>query len=599
MTEDQLSAKDIPGAIDAWWEAARLAWRAWPAGAVGRLSVTVVVMVMEGLAQGFALGQILAHPRGAVVIFWVAVLGLALLGELALGFVWDHVQTITMYRTNQLATQEIMAAALGPAGVSHLEDPRYADRLEVVRTDLSAFGLLFDFLAQFVGSTLSIVATLVVLAAIQPWLLLLVTAVTGVGIIGGIHRARQLDYIDRTLFGQRMAAELAGLATAAGPAKEVRVNGLGPWLLARHDEMTATLHRQLAAGEGRAAFTVAAGGIAEAALTVVGLVLIWQAAVRHGGLGVLALGAVALSSTIRNASVMGGQGADVGRRTYLARRYLWLRRHSPSVPVVAVPSPVPASLRQGIRFESVSFTYPGSDHPALRGLDLVLPAGATVALVGDNGAGKTTLVKLLLRMYDPTEGGIIVDGTDLRELDPVDWREACSGAFQDFLRPHLRAGQAVGIGHLRLSEDAGRVAGAAKRGGAAAVIEALSEGYGTQLGREFGGTDLSEGQWQRLAVSRSLMRREPLLVVLDEPTASLDPRAEFELFERYRVQVAEAKHISGVVVLVSHRFSTVTMADLIVAIDGGQVAEMGTHEELMAADGRYASLYRIQANRYS
>ncbi|MGH9122155.1 MAG: bifunctional diaminohydroxyphosphoribosylaminopyrimidine deaminase/5-amino-6-(5-phosphoribosylamino)uracil reductase RibD [Acidimicrobiales bacterium] len=243
------------------------------------------------------------------------------------------------------------------------------------------------------------------------------------------------------------------------------------------------------------------------------------------------------------------------------------------------PRPIPAHLADGIRLEAVTFKYQGSERPALDGVSLLLPAGATVALVGDNGAGKSTLVKLLSRFYDPDEGSITIDGVDLRDVDVDAWRATSTGSYQDFVRFKLRAGESVGAGDLPAASDEASVARAAVEGGAASFLEGLPDGYATQLGREFeGGADLSEGQWQKVALSRALMRQAPLLVVLDEPTAALDARAEHELFETYAKKAAAARERGGITVLVSHRFSTVRMADLIVVLDRGRVVEQGTHE---------------------
>lgn len=283
----------------------------------------------------------------------------------------------------------------------------------------------------------------------------------------------------------------------------------------------------------------------------------------------------------------------------MARRYLWLVAYQPAVAAPSEPQPVPAALHTGIRLESVTFRYDAVERQALDGVSLLLPAGATVALVGDNGAGKSTLVKLLSRFYDPDEGTITVDGIDLRDLDLEGWRAAATGAYQDFMRFKFLAREAVGVGELSAIDDLPKVAAAAEGGGAGPFLGRLPAGFESQLGREFeGGADLSEGQWQKVALSRALMRPVPLLVVLDEPTAALDARAEHALFERYSIQAETARLRGGITVLVSHRFSTVRMADLIVVLDGGRVVESGSHADLMAAKGRYAELYSLQAQRY-
>ncbi|HEX8906378.1 MAG TPA: ATP-binding cassette domain-containing protein, partial [Longimicrobiaceae bacterium] len=253
-----------------------------------------------------------------------------------------------------------------------------------------------------------------------------------------------------------------------------------------------------------------------------------------------------------------------------------------------------------IVFENVSFRYPGTERWVLRDVSFRIPAGSVIALVGENGAGKTTLVKLLCRMYEPTEGRILVDGVDLAEIDVDAWRKRLSAAFQDFVRFELPARQAVGVGDLPRMDDDAAVDAALDRAGAADVLATLPRGGDTQLGARWeGGVDLSTGQWQKLALGRALMRRDPLVVFFDEPTASLDALAEHALFERYAREARSGSARGSVTVLVSHRFSTVRSADLILVIDGGTVSELGAHEELLQRDGLYAELYGLQARAYA
>jgi len=291
------------------------------------------------------------------------------------------------------------------------------------------------------------------------------------------------------------------------------------------------------------------------------------------------------------------------RVTEAIGRYRWLadysvQAHAALAPVD--PAPVPERLVSGVTFDGVSFTYPGTDAPVLDDVHLHLPAGATVAIVGENGAGKTTLAKLLLRFYEPTEGAILVDGVDIRCFEVDAWRQRLSAGFQDFAQLQFLARESVGVGSLPSVDDTGAVTEALDRAAAGNLVAQLPAGLATQLGREFdGGVDLSTGQWQKVAVARAMMRAEPLLLLLDEPTASLDAATEHALFERFATQARRAADRSGAITfLVSHRFSTVRMADLILVIEDGRVAERGTHDDLMAADGRYAELYRLQARSY-
>jgi ATP-binding cassette subfamily B protein len=267
---------------------------------------------------------------------------------------------------------------------------------------------------------------------------------------------------------------------------------------------------------------------------------------------------------------------------------------------------VPSRLTDGILLERVSFAYPGTDRLVLDGVDLRLPAGSVVAIVGENGAGKTTLVKLLCKLYEPTAGRILVDGAPLAGMPADGWRSRLAGAFQDFFRFEFRARHSVGLGDLPRLDDEPAVFAAVARAGADDVVARLPAGLETQLGRTWPeGVEVSFGQWQKLALARGFMRDEPLLLVLDEPTAALDAETEHALFERYaaaargdgkrsRDGTAEGR----ITILVSHRFSTVRMADLIVVLDGSRVAQVGTHDNLMARGGPYAELYGIQAAAY-
>jgi ATP-binding cassette subfamily B protein len=261
---------------------------------------------------------------------------------------------------------------------------------------------------------------------------------------------------------------------------------------------------------------------------------------------------------------------------------------------------VPERLTEGIRLDHVSYRYPLAREDALCDVDLLLPAGATVAIVGDNGAGKSTLVKLLSGMYLPTAGRITADGVDLAELDPDHWRQRISAGFQDHARFELLARETVGIGDLTALDDAAAVTAALHRAGAADLLRTLPHGLATQLGPAWDdGVDLSGGQWQKLAVARAMMRTTPLLLLLDEPTAALDADTEHQLFEHWTTAAHRLRQDTGAVtVLVSHRFSTVRMADLIVVLDKARVVEVGSHAELIARHGLYAELFELQASSY-
>jgi ATP-binding cassette subfamily B protein len=395
---------------------------------------------------------------------------------------------------------------------------------------------------------------------------------------------------------KRRQRHLFTLATTAGPAKELRVTGnrrhIGAaWHTAWqdwYDTMSRATWR--AARWQAAAWGLFATGYATAvAWTMLGL---------HAGPADVVLVVTAGARLGQYVAMTAGEADFVRLWLDASRRLAWLEDYVTHHRRDADHTP-PDRLHDGITLDHVGFRYPGATRKVLHDVTLTIPADTVVAIVGENGAGKSTLVKLLCGLYPPTDGHILIDGTDLRHITPDRWRARLAGAFQDFAQFEFPARRSIGLGDLPRSEDQGSVQTAVTRAGATDVVDRLRDGYDTQLGAGWpGGAELSFGQWQRVALARGFMRDDPLLTVLDEPTAALDAETEHALFERYAAQ-SRAGHRDGrITLLVSHRFSTVRMADLIIVLQGNRVAEYGTHDELMAHGGTYAELYTIQAEAY-
>ncbi len=403
---------------------------------------------------------------------------------------------------------------------------------------------------------------------------------------------------------RRLLDELFGLATSADEARELRTYGITDALAARHAALAERVRRRAVRAALVSAAWEAVGWLVFAVGVVAAIVvLVLRAARGHVSPGqvVMAVSLMRRAQTqiSRSTDTAGNLNTSIGA----ARQLLWLEDHGRSLRVTGPRRvAVPRRLETGIVLDGLRFAYPGTqDQTALRPLSLELPAGRAIALVGHNGAGKTTLVKLLSGMYPPTEGRILVDGIDLAQVDVEEWRGRLTAAFQDFVRFQLRLRESVGVGELARIDDRDGVRGALARAGSERLEHELPDGLESQVGNRYtAGQELSGGQWQRIALARGLMRQAPLLVVLDEPTASLDPPTEAALFARYARAARELGAAHGTItLLVSHRFSTVRTADLIIVLDGGQVVESGSHEQLIAAGGQYAELFALQARAYA
>ena len=599
-------ADRLPPALPAMWRALELGYRHEP-----RL-----------MAASFALSQLAALPD-ALLALWLKLLGdgviqadrrLLVASALGLGVSATATWFLTTLSTRvQRRFRDKVTIALEShvarlqaevATIAHQERPDYLDRLSVLRDQVFVLDHMYMSLFSTCGWILRLGVVVGLLVSIHPGLALLAlfalpTVFTSVW-RPGVERIAE----ERGAPSSRLARHLFLTATTAPPGKEVRVTRIGPRLVRERRAAWERWYGPVSAVRwGSAvwhalAWTVFGGAYVGAIV----FVSAWLQAPAGDVLLVLAAGG-------RLSSYIGAAVGEIGflRGIWLdgSRRLAWLEDYAASL-VSAADASAPSRLAEGIRVEGLSFAYPGTDRLVLDSVDLDLPAGSVVALVGENGAGKTTLVKLLCKLYEPTAGRILIEGTPLSRIRTDEWRTRLAGAFQDFFRFELVARHSVGLGDVPRRDDEGSVVAAISRAGAEDVVARLPAGLATQLGPTWpGGVELSFGQWQKLALARGFMRDEPLLLVLDEPTAALDAETEHALFERYAAAARGAAPASGdgggsgrVTILVSHRFSTVRMADLIVVLQGSRVAQVGTHEVLMAKGGPYAELYRIQASAY-
>lgn len=505
-------------------------------------------------------------------------------------------------RTALLIDRRIIELTAGLPGLEHHERPDYNDELILLRDHRGDISQALNAAVRNVAFLFNVGGTIALLATLHP--ILIALPLFGLPSLAGAARMQRiLIRADEGLAEPRRAQlHYLELATTAAPGKELRLFGAGDEIVRRHDAIARENEGVIVRARLRAAAWYSAGWSLFALAYVAAIVLVLARAVRGElTIGDVALGLSLMASIDRAVSNGANMAMWLLQTLKTVSRFLWLTDYARErgAPVGDPLSP-PARIERGIEFRDVTFAYPGTETPVLRDVTLSLPAGSTVAIVGDNGAGKSTLVKLLCRFYEPTAGSISVDGLDLSRFEHEAWRERIAGGFQDFARFELLAREVVGVGDVVRLDDEASVWAALARASATDVIDGLERGLEQPVGRSFDdGVELSGGQWQKLALGRAMMREAPLLLVLDEPTAALDAQTEHALFERYAGAARDAARATGAItVFVSHRFSTVRMADLIVVIDDGRVVEAGSHAELIARAGLYAELYELQARAY-
>lgn len=600
-------------AIGVWWELLRLCARREPrlmAIVIGIQLVETIAFVSLGLMLKLVVDAAAAGDERRVVITGIAA-AVAFSGEWVLGGIGFAMQIQLVEKVGHTEVEgRLLWAAAGLDQITHLEQPEYLDRINAVRGKGWAIVDSAWAVVEAGWLLLRLGLVLLLLGSVDPWLLLLLPCSAVQLMIERLGSKRVSAAFVDTGEDDRLQRHLFEVCTSATAGKEVRVAGAGEQLIRLQQDASGRVYRRRIRAFGLHA-GLATLGWALFAVGFGGCLWLVASGVRSGtgSVGDLVL-ALTVGAQLRMVVEFAiDRTSDAARGTRLFAPYLWLLGHAADQGLAPRPGrgdragagqPAPTTLTEGIRLDDVTFTYPGSERPAVDGVTAWLPAGSVVAIVGEYGSGKSTLVKLLAKLYTPDSGRILLDGVDLADLDTSAWREQLSAAFQDFGRYQTVFAHAVGLGDPVRMDDAPTVSSAVATADAEELLERLPAGIDTQLGALFGGVELSEGQWQRVALARACMRAEPLLFVLDEPTASLDAPSEHAIFERYGARAqAIARSIGAVTVIVSHRFSTVADADLILVMDGGRLIELGSHEELLRLDGRYASLFGIQAGAYA
>jgi ATP-binding cassette subfamily B protein len=561
---------------------------------VGKLIIDEVVALVQQGVRPETLGDAWRSHALHPLLGWLLLeFALAVLSDV-LGRIVALVDALLSERYTNAASVRLMQHA-ATLDLEDFEDSELQDKLDRARRQTQGRTQLMGQLFGQAQDIVTIITFAIGLAVYAPWLIALMALALIPAFVGELHfnalsyalnyertpERRELDYVRQT-------------GASVETAKEVKIFGLHEFLIQRYRELAEGFFRANRALAVRRAWW---GSVLTALGTfgyyVAYAYIAWRTVTGEFSIGDLTFLAGSFRR-LRNLleTLLSGFSQVAGQAMYLDDLYSFYEIE-PEIGSPAEPLPVPSPIRVGFVFENVGFRYPGAERWAVRNLDFTLHAGEVMALVGENGAGKTTLVKLLARLYDPDEGRILLDGRDLRDYDLLALRGAIGVIFQDFVRYHLTAAENIAVGQIDARADRDRIERAATSSLADEVIRKLPKGYDQVIGRKFrNGVDLSGGEWQKIAIARAYMR-EAQLLILDEPTAALDARSEFEVFQRFK-DLSDGK----TAVLISHRFSTVRMADRILVLKDGRVEELGSHAELLDAGGLYAELFNLQAEGY-
>jgi len=600
----------------------RLVWDASPATTLGLFAATAVAGVIPAASAGIAallvntvvdgitarggplpgrdilsLGGLHSPATAISAIFFYAILQLLLF---ALSSLLGTIRNITQQLLQNSVTMRIQLMVMEKAASLDLqfyEDPASYDLLRRAQTDsINRPVMMISTGFGLVQTLLTFLTMIVLLVAVSPLLAAIALLSPIPAFIADTRYGWRGYNIAR--WGSRLLRRMnymVTLVTTDSYAKEVKLFGLGGYFIARYKLIAQAFYQSQRSQVARRYLTgFALGNLSTIATSVTYLYVALQAIAGRLTLGHLTLYTTAAQSVQGSIQgILGGFSSMYEHNLYLNNLFELLATE-PSLPAAPNPVPVAQPMRGEIRFENVSFAYPGAESNALTDLSFTVDPGETIAIVGRNGAGKTTMFKLICRLYDPTTGRILIDGVDVRDYSPEQLRAQIGAMFQDFVTYQATASENIGLGSLEAISDRGAIVAASREAGADELISDLPQGYDTALGKWFdAGVNLSGGEWQKVALARAFMRDAKILL-LDEPTSALDAQAEYDLFERLRTLTR-----GRTAVYISHRFSTVRRADRIVFLEHGRLVEEGTHEDLMALGGRYARLFRMQASAYT
>lgn len=580
-----------------------MVWQAGPGVVLGSAAVRIAAGVIP-VATIFVpnliiqdIVDLLEHkiqhlPRD---FWWLVVLefGLASLGAI-LGRVMDYTDTVLSDRYTKYISVRVIEHA-SHLDLERYEDPDFYDKLERARvqaTDRLATIRMMGQLLQQVVATATMVGSILFYAP----LLVLILIVSVIPTFAGETHFAFLHYAlnFKQTPARRQMDYLRVVGASKESAKELKLFGLGGFLTARFKKLSdEVLDEDIALATRRFWMTAALSLVGTAGYYATYAIVIYRTVLGRYNIGnwYFLTGAIAGAST--NIQTVFSTFSGLADQALFMSDLIEFFKVKPTVKTQSGSLPAPRPIRRGFEFRNVSFVYPGTTRQVLNNLNFLLEPGERIALIGENGQGKTTIVKLLTRLYDPTKGEILLDGVDLREYDLEDLSREIGVIFQDFMRYEMTASENIAMGKVDLLEVKEKIEEAAQKSGAHDLIQHLPGGYEQMLGRRFeSGVDLSGGQWQKIALARAYLRDAQVLI-LDEPTASLDARSEHEVFERFAELTA-----GKMALLISHRFSTVRMADRILVLEDGQIAESGSHQDLMAHGGRYSQMFELQASSY-